>query len=87
MPDPKVQKPRRPRYRGQVVEIQLPPMPRNRRFLLHLEAGVRNEWEPTDTELTALTDMFLRVIDDPKGGIVATRNGVRVKLIALPDQA
>jgi len=83
---PKGQAQKKPKPGVQVVEIRLPPMPKQKRYMLHIEAGEPGTWEPTEEELSALTDMFLRVIDDPKGGIVCTRTGVRVKLIALPNQ-
>lgn len=54
------------------------------RQIFHIECGDKN-WTPTRDELVNICNMFMHARDDEKGGIVATRNGVKVKKHAVPE--
>lgn len=51
--------------------------------ILHVKAGIRNVWDPTDEEMDTLAALFLQALEDPKGGIVVTREGVTAKVLKL----
>lgn len=50
---------------------------RRTRSILHVQAGVDNQWEPSDQELQDLISMFIATEDDPAGAVIATRNGIQ----------
>lgn len=44
--------------------------------ILHVTAGIDNQWRPTDGELSEIAGLFLAADQDPVGAVVTTRNGV-----------
>ena len=55
------------------------------REIILITAGIAGEWEPTDDELAALTELFTKAVEDPQGAVISVRQGVEVSLIPLPD--
>jgi hypothetical protein len=49
---------------------------RRSRSILHIKAGLDNQWEPTNQELDSIAGLFIAADDDPVGAVVATRTGV-----------
>lgn len=44
--------------------------------ILHIQAGVENQWRPSDAELSEIAGLFIAADQDPVGAVVTTRNGV-----------
>ena len=44
--------------------------------ILHVTAGIDGEWEPAESELDALSNLFIQADEDPVGAVVVTRTGV-----------
>jgi len=64
----------------EMIEIPVPAL--QPRQLMHLEVG-NDEWEPSKEELATLAELFSVAAKDPKGAIVATRDGVRLTVVNL----
>ena len=58
-------------YRGTLVEAG-----RRMRSILHIQAGDET-WEPTNVELSAISQMFQQADFDPLGAVVTTRNAIQ----------
>jgi hypothetical protein len=58
-------------FRGTIIQAY-----RRQRSIGHITAG-DEEWEPTEEDLRAITDLFLSADKDPIGSIVTTRNGIQ----------
>ncbi len=48
---------------------------KRQRSILHVTAG-NEEWEPTDEQLEAITQLFISADQDPQGAVVVTRQGI-----------
>lgn len=57
---------------------------RRQRPIMHIQAGIQDEWEPTNQELSELASYFLSADLDPISGIVVTRNGVNISDVKNP---
>lgn len=44
--------------------------------ILHIQAGIENQWRPSDAELSEIAGLFIAADQDPVGAVVTTRNGV-----------
>lgn len=44
--------------------------------ILHVKAGIENQWRPSDAELSEIAGLFLSADQDPVGAVVTTRNGI-----------
>lgn len=49
--------------------------------ILHVTAGISGEWEPSQSEIDELTNMFQKADDSIEDSVVVTRNGVNVSII------
>ena len=58
-------------FRGTLVEAG-----RRMRSILHIQAGDET-WEPTNAELSAISQMFQQADFDPLGAVVTTRNAIQ----------
>lgn len=59
---------------GAKSEIQIPS---KKGHVLHVECGIEGSWEPTTDEMNHIADLFNKASNEPHGGIVVTRNGVK----------
>lgn len=44
--------------------------------ILHVKAGIENQWRPSDAELQEIAGLFMSADQDPVGAVVTTRNGI-----------
>lgn len=44
--------------------------------ILHVQAGIENQWRPSDAELSEIAGLFIAADQDPVGAVVTTRNGI-----------
>lgn len=51
--------------------------------ILHVVVGIDDIWEPSDQELEDVCQLFVTALEDPKGGVVATRTGVTAYVIGM----
>lgn len=49
---------------------------RRARSITHIKCGIQDYWEPTQQDLDAIVDLFMRSEEDPVGAYVVTRDGV-----------
>lgn len=55
-----------------------------KRSVLHIQAG-DDDWEPTTEEMQIICDAFAFAVDDPKGGVIVTRDGVKATVIDIQN--
>ena len=55
----------------------------NKPTILHVVCGIEGLWEPSGEELSLIAGLFVEALEDPKGGVVATRPGVDATVIEM----
>jgi hypothetical protein len=50
--------------------------------IIHVEAGIKDWWEPTPEELDKICGLFMQAQEDPKGAVVVVRSGIKIKTIS-----
>ena len=71
-------------YETSLWDASLTGVRRRNRSILLVTAGIEETWEATDTELTALTELFMQADEDPTGAIISVRNGVELSEVRDP---
>ena len=51
--------------------------------ILHITAGISNEWEPSDDEIRELTQLFVTA-SNSQDSIICTRHGIKAEFIPVP---
>ncbi len=54
--------------------------------VIHVTAGIENEWDPSEDEMSSIADLFMRSEEDPVGGVVLTRRGVEANEVRQGGQ-
>jgi hypothetical protein len=71
-------------YETALWDASLTGVRRRNRSILLVTAGIDETWEPNDTELSALTQIFMQADEDPTGAVISVRNGVELSEVRDP---
>jgi hypothetical protein len=71
-------------YETALWDASLTGVRRCNRSILLVTAGIEETWEPNDSELSSLTQIFMQADEDPTGAVISVRNGVEISEVRDP---